>query len=158
MSRAWSKANGYSLLEMVVVLGIIAAMINVGLACLVRVLPKANESTAIATLRTLAEQQRIYFLNHQRNAYGTFDELLKDGLLDSRFSDVNPKVNGYIYSIDVIEQRIDGSPTYRINADPQVRYGIFATGRNSFYADSESTTIHINPLKPATVSDPPVGK
>jgi hypothetical protein len=47
---------------------------------------------------------------------------------------------------------------YAINADPQVSDGVGATGKNHFYLDSDTNTIHVNPTQPATATDPPIGQ
>jgi hypothetical protein len=58
----------------------------------------------------------------------------------------------------VVPKSTTTQPGFAINADPQVTDGVGATGKNHFYLDSESNTIHVNPTQPAAVADPPIGQ
>jgi hypothetical protein len=118
----------------------------------------ANEAAAIKSLRSIAEQQMLYFNAHQRTTFGTFDEMRKENLLDTRFSGTTPVVDGYVYNMKVIPKSTAQPPGYTINADPQVPDGVGATGKNHYFVDSDSNTIHVNDTQPATSTDPPIGQ
>ena len=49
----------------------------------------SNEASAIKTLKTIAEQQ-MYYNAHHRDSFGTFDEMLRANLLDTRFAGSSP--------------------------------------------------------------------
>jgi len=100
----------------------------------------------------------LYFNAHQRSSFGGFDEMLKEGLLDTRFSGTTPVVEGYVFQMKVVAKSTTSQAGYAINADPQVTEGVAATGKNHFYADSNSNTIHVNATQPASISDPPIGQ
>jgi len=108
-------------------------------------------------LRTVAEQQMFYYNMHQRTTFGGFDEMLKEGLLDNRFAGTTPVVEGYIFTMRVIPRSTAQQAGYALNADPQVTEGVGATGKNHYYLDSDSNTIHVNDSQPATASDPSIG-
>jgi prepilin-type N-terminal cleavage/methylation domain-containing protein len=150
--------RGFSLIELMIVIAIIGILIAVGVTGWKAAVRSANEAAAIKTLRSIAEQQMLYYNAHQRSTYGTFEEMLKENLLDSRFSGSTPVVDGYVYTMKVIQKSTAQQAGYSINSDPQVREGVSATGRNSYYIDSDSNTIHVNATQPATVSDPPIGQ
>jgi type II secretory pathway pseudopilin PulG len=141
-----------------IVIAIIGILIAVGITGWRAAVRSANEAAAIKSLRSIAEQQMLYFNSHQRSSFGTFDEMLKENLLDSRFAGSTPVVDGYVYNMKVIPKSTAQQPGYTINADPQVTEGVGATGRNHFYVDSDSNTIHVNATQPATAADPPIGQ
>jgi len=148
--------RGFSLIELMIVIAIIGILIAVGVTGWKAAVKSANEAAAVKTLRTIAEQQMLFYNGHQRNAFGTFDEMLKENLLDARFAGTTPVLDGYVYTMKVIPKSTAQQPSYQINADPQVTEGVGATGKNHFYVDANTNTIHVNPTQPATEADPPI--
>jgi len=141
-----------------IVIAIIGILIAVGVTGWRAAVRAANEAAAIKTLRSIAEQQMLYYSAHQRTAFGTFDEMLKENLLDTRFAGTTPVVDGYVYAMKVIPKSTTQQSGYSINADPQVSEGVGATGKNHYYVDSDTNTIHVNATQPASATDPPIGQ
>jgi len=92
-----SKADkGFSLLELLIVVAIILIIATIAIPSLLRSRQAANESAAVAELRTINTAQITYLSSSQGN-YGNVTQLVSAGLLDSRFTGV---MSGYNFAID----------------------------------------------------------
>jgi prepilin-type N-terminal cleavage/methylation domain-containing protein len=148
--------EGFSLIELMIVIAIIGILIAVGITGWKSALRSANEAAAIKSMRTIAEQQMLYYNSHQRKTFATFEEMRRDNLLDNRYDGSTPLVDGYIYTLRVIPHSTTQQAGYTLNADPQISEGVSATGKNHFYLDSDTNTIHVNDSQPATATDPSI--
>src|SRR5687767_6732060 len=150
--------RGFSLIELMIVIAIIGILIAVGVTGYKAAMRAANEAAAVKTLRSIAEQQMLYYNAHQRSSFGTFEEMRKENLLDTRFDGSTPVVDGYVYTMKVIPKSTTAQAGYTINADPQVADGVAATGKNYYFVSSDTNTIHVNDSQPASASDKPIGQ
>jgi type II secretory pathway pseudopilin PulG len=104
---------------------------TVAIPNLLRSRQAANETSAVASLRSIAVAERTY-IRSQRN-YGDLAALIRAGLLDSRF---NAPVSGYQFSIAVTAGNFTavanpvssntGRYGYLITSDGMVRYSAAA--------------------------------
>jgi hypothetical protein len=107
---------------------------------------RADETAAIGALRTLQTAQRTYSVSNDYK-FGTFEQLVQGGFLDSRFNSEKPKFKGYVLTMSVTNGAgAEGS--FAVNADPEPPQ----QGRHLFM-DSSSGLIHTNETRPASESD-----
>lgn len=149
--------RGFSLIELMIVIAIIGILVGVGIPAWQNSVRSANQAAAIKTLNTIVTEQRTYYNTHNRSNYGTFDQLIADGAFDKRFTGEAPVVEGYTYKMKVAPKSGNQPPMFAVNADPQKSEGFNATGRQFYYIDANTSTIHVSESQPATLEDPPLG-
>src|SRR5688572_2574017 len=91
------RTRGFSLLELLIVVAIILIIATIAIPSLLRSRQAANESAAVANLRTINTAQVTYLSSASGN-FGTIRNLIAAGLIDSRFT--NP-VSGYSFTVTV---------------------------------------------------------
>ena len=79
------KDSGFSLLELLIVVAIILIIATIAIPSLLRSRQAANESAAVANLRTINTAQ-VTYLSTAGGNYGDVNALVTAGLLDTRFS------------------------------------------------------------------------
>jgi prepilin-type N-terminal cleavage/methylation domain-containing protein len=87
--------RGFSLLELLIVVAIILIIATIAIPSLLRSRQAANESGAVANLRTVNTAE-VTYMSGNAGLYGEIDDLIADGLLDERFTGT---VGGYEYDI-----------------------------------------------------------
>ena len=106
----------------------------------------ANEGSAIHSVRTIAEAERVYYINF--NKYATLDELATTDFVDSTLR--TGSKNGYNFTIDITSD-VEG---FSVTAVP-IEYR--RTGRRSFYVDESGIVRAADNLGgPTTKADPPL--
>jgi type II secretory pathway pseudopilin PulG len=89
----------------------------------------ANEGSAIHSVRTIAEAERVYYLNF--NKYATIEELASANFVDSKLG--SGTKNGYNFSIELTrDEDVEG---FAVTAVP-IEYR--SSGRRSFYVDESA--------------------
>lgn len=144
--------NRKIIIGIVTVLGVVVILFLVGAAfALWKTAQRAgNEAAAQQELKTIAAGEIQYYHTHNRT-FGTLDQLIKEGMLTSKFSGNPPVADGYVFKVNIMPRTSSQSASYALNADPQSA----KTGRNHFYLDSTDSRIHVNPDQPASANDPP---
>src|ERR1043166_2650846 len=88
--------KGFSLLELLIVVAIILIIATIAIPSLLRSRQAANESAAVATVRTITTAEVTYISSSGAGSWGTLTQLVGAGLLDTGF---NGTKSGYNYSI-----------------------------------------------------------
>jgi hypothetical protein len=110
---------------------------------------RANETTAIALIRTISIAERTYSLSND-GEYATLKQLVDTGFLDARYGGEKP-LRDYVITLKVTAKAPGAAEgTYTCNMDPDTTSQI--VGRH-LYIDSSATGIHVNDSQPATASD-----
>ena len=154
--KSQRRQRGFTLIELMIVIAVIALIIGAATYAFRSAQIQGHETATIKALDTIGVVQLQYFNMHNRN-FATFEQLVKDGLLDSRFSGNPPVVDGYVYTLKLTPKTANSQSSYTLNADPQQAEGLGASGQNHFYIDSTAATKHINGDQPAGPNDPPLG-
>ena len=79
------KSRGFSLLELLIVVAIILIIATIAIPSLLRSRQAANESGAVANLRTINTAQ-VTYMSGAQGSYGGLADLITAGLLDTRFN------------------------------------------------------------------------
>jgi len=87
--------RGFSLLELLIVVAIILIIATIAIPSLLRSRQAAQESSAVAQIRTINTAE-VTYLSSAGGNYGSIPELITAGLLDSRFA---TSVSGYTFSV-----------------------------------------------------------
>ena len=106
-----------------------------------------NEAATLQNLKTIAAVEAQYFYSHRRT-FGTFEQLVKEQMVGSKFAGNPVTADGYVLTLTVKAE----PPAFVITATPVL------AGSKHFYLDSVSREIHVNSEKPAGPNDPIVKK
>src|ERR1051326_9630922 len=117
-----SKADkGFSLLELLIVVAIILIIATIAIPSLLRSRQAANESAAVAELRTINTAE-VTYLSSSGGNFGNIAQLTSAGLLDSRFSGT---MSGYNFAITTTGT--DYTATATPASTSTGRYGYYTT-------------------------------
>src|SRR6185369_4536728 len=113
--------KGFSLLELLIVVAIILIIATIAIPSLLRSRQAANETHAVANLRTLNTAEVQYISSHQ-GQYGGLPELVTAGLLDDRY--VNGSA-GYNFAIEIAGNFLDYTATAMAQGPNAGRYDYY---------------------------------
>jgi type IV pilus assembly protein PilE len=149
MKRTHRNQHGFTLIELMIVIAIIGILIGAAVYTFRASQKAGNEAATMQDVKTIAAVQIQYYNTHART-FGTFEQLVKEQLLTSKFSGNPPSADGYVFTLKVTPKTAGAPSSYTLNADPQSE----ASAINHFYIDSSDSSIHLNATQPASTSDP----
>ena len=130
--------KGFSLLELLIVVAIILIIATIAIPSLLRSRQAANESAAVASIRTVTTAEITYLSSAQGN-YGSMAQLIAAGLLDTGF---NGTKSGYNYGIATtgLDYTITANPASTNNG----RYGYYSVPDGVVRYSTDSTLAPLN--------------
>ncbi len=141
--------QGFSLLELLIVVGIILIIATIAIPNLLRSRQSAQESTAVGQLRLMNTAEATYITSNQ-GSYGDVPSLIAQGLLDSRFTG---SISGYNFTVTA------SGASYTANADPVSTNA----GRFGYYSVVDAVIRYAtyqggncSPCYPASMSSAPI--
>jgi len=148
--------RGFNLLELMIVIAIIGLLIGVGAIGWQAANRAGNEAAAAQQMDNIRKYQAQYASRNHGN-FAKFDDLIAKAGLDERFAGERPTVNGYIFTITVVQATGSTPASYSVTADPQVGEGVMASGTRHFYTDTSLSTIKAtDENRPAKADDPSI--
>jgi prepilin-type N-terminal cleavage/methylation domain-containing protein len=122
MSKAPTSEEGFSLLELLIVVAIILIVATIAIPSFLHSRRLANENSAVANLRTVSNAEATY-QGSSGGFFGNMNQLVTARLLDDRFG--TGVVGGYRYSVATngFEYTVNATPLSRNNG----RYAYFMT-------------------------------
>jgi prepilin-type N-terminal cleavage/methylation domain-containing protein len=143
---------GFTLIELMIVIAIIGILIGAAVIGFKAAQKAGNEAATLQDLKTIAAIEIQYYNTHNRT-FGTFEQMVADKVLSTKFSGNPPSTDGYIFTLKVIPKSATQPTSYTLNADPQTD----TTGSNHYYIDSADGSIHVNATQPAGPNDAALG-
>jgi prepilin-type N-terminal cleavage/methylation domain-containing protein len=144
---------GFSLVELLLVVGIIGIISAIAVPNLISSRRSANEASAISTMRLVFSAQQTYRATKGTGLFGDFGDLQSAGLIDSVVgaSDTTAK-SGYLFSNDPVSA-VD-FPAFDATAEPTAYTGALATGSRSFFVNESGVLYYaVSDTAPACAAD-----
>ena len=140
--------QGFSLVELLIVLLIIGIIAQMAIPHLMRSKLVANEASAITTVRSVLNAETLYVTTVGSGRYGTMGNLVSGMLVDTVVGSATK--NGYIFSISLGA----AEASFVVDARPT---GYSNSGIRSFFTDETAVIRYTTADSAATSSSSPLG-
>ncbi len=149
-SRRTGLKEGFTLVEIMVVVAVIATLIAIAVPSMLRARVNANEVTAIAGSRAIATGSQNYYNNVTPHTYPSALSSLTTPASDPAYIDpvlASGTRQGYEYTYNLVD-----AEHFTLSANPT---SPGRTGVRYFFVD-ETGVVRANASGPASATDPPV--
>src|SRR6202171_1787240 len=109
MKRTHRNQHGFTLIELMIVIAIIGILIGAAVYTFRASQKAGNEAATMQDVKTIAAVQIQYYNTHART-FGTFEQMVKEQMLTSKFAGNPPSADGYIFTLKVTPKTA-GFPT-----------------------------------------------
>ena len=147
---AYSIEKGFSLVELLIVVAIIAIIVAIAVPNFLVARKSAQASSMMGDLRTILTAETAYYIGPGKSTYGNFIALETHQFLPSNLSSGATSYNRYGYTGTLTLTNNDASFSMHVDSIPITNIS------PSFFID-ESGLIRYNTATSATATDPPVG-
>lgn len=158
------RDGGFSLIELLIVVAIILIIAAIAIPNLLKSKMAANQSSAVASLRTINTCEVTYSSTYNVGFSSTLAQLgppaagaaatsALAGLVDNVLGQDPATKSGYTFTYVAGAAAAGQTPSYTVNADPVT---VGTTGQNHYFTD-ESNVIRQNTGAKAAATDPPIG-
>src|SRR5882724_12516619 len=109
------RESGFTLIELMIVIAIIGILIGAAVYGWKAAQKAGNEAATMQNLKTIAAVQIQYYNTHGRT-FGTFEQMVKEQMLTSKFAGNPPSADGYIFTLKVTPKTPSTPSSYTLNA------------------------------------------
>ncbi len=150
LGQAWRNAGGFSLIELLIVVAIIAIIVAIAVPNFMSARRSAQSSSMIGDLRVIHTAETAYYTGPGKSSYGDFNELEGNRFLPTNFSigSTSYRRHGYNGNLNLGNSKA----TFFV----QTQHSSFSALSPSYYIN-ETGTIRFNINGLATASDLPIG-
>jgi len=110
------KEFGFTLIELMIVIAIIGILIGAAVYGWKAAQRAGNEAATLTNIRTLAAVQIQYYNTHNRS-FGTFDQMIKEQMVSTKFAGNPPIADGYVLTLKVTTKTASAPTSYTLNVD-----------------------------------------
>ncbi len=134
-----NKQNGFSLIELIIVLLIISIIAAIAVPNLLSARRTANEATTISALRTIHQAEATFQIGNPDGNFGTLAELNALGLIHGELSNATSSAtakSGYFFTLNATPRTAGANSVFECDAQPTLHSSVSqfaATGSRRFY-------------------------
>jgi type IV pilus assembly protein PilA len=115
----YSSSQGFSLIELLIVVVITGILAGIALPNLVTSRRAANEASAVSSLKTISNAQAAYLFSFGAGQYGSLLQLKNAALIDPQIGNSPNRKHRYLFEISLITGTSTVAPGFNARARPQ---------------------------------------